>query len=486
MKSSKKKKSTKKNPGEYVKKQLAMAEAKTKPKAEGESARGSEGGSSGSGSGSCSSSGSGSGSSSSAESGTWCASSDDDGTVKEQAAEVAEHAVEVGLKLTEEEMEAALRIDQDEGRESYKKGGYHPVRIGDAFKESRYVVYSKVGWGHFSTVWKAKDTKTGHFVALKIVRSAWQYTEAARDEIKFLERLASEDVKHECCCMHLLDHFHHFGPNGVHECMVFELLGSNLLDLIKLYHYRGIPIKIVKYITKQVLIALDFIHRVCGVIHTDLKPENVLLGRLITPELYRPKTPSSDGAAGAEASAATTTPSGEEIPPFEDLYRSYLADFGNANWKTHHFTDDIQTRQYRSPEVILGAQWSTQVDMWSLACMVFELLTGEYLFEPKSGKTFTKEDDHLCQMMELLGPMPNTLLMGKHTSKFFNKRGEMLHIAKSDMRMWPLKPVLLEKYRFPEKDAEEISEFLLPMLELEPLKRASAQAMLKHKWLADV
>ena len=233
--------------------------------------------------------------------------------------------------------------------------------------------------------------------------------------------------------------------------MVFELLGSNLLDLIKLYHFRGIPIPIVKYITKQILVALDFIHRVCGVIHTDLKPENVLLGRLITEELYRPKcSPPSlksvedlETAADAPAAAAAAAKTEEERPSFKELYRVYLADFGNANWTSHHFTDDIQTRQYRSPEVILGASWSTPVDVWSLACMVFELLTGEFLFEPKSGKSFTKEDDHLCQMIELLGPMPKSLMKGRNANKFFTRDGKMLHIANSDMKAWPLKPVLL-------------------------------------------
>ena len=58
--------------------------------------------------------------------------------------------------------------------------------------------------------------------------------------------------------------------------MVFDKMGSNLLSLIKLYHYKGLPIPMVKVITKQILIALDFMNS-CNLIHTDLKPENVLL-----------------------------------------------------------------------------------------------------------------------------------------------------------------------------------------------------------------
>jgi serine/threonine-protein kinase SRPK3 len=59
--------------------------------------------------------------------------------------------------------------------------------------------------------------------------------------------------------------------------MVFEVLGENLLGLIKRWNHRGIPMPLVKQITKQVLLGLDYLHRDCGIIHTDLKPENVLI-----------------------------------------------------------------------------------------------------------------------------------------------------------------------------------------------------------------
>lgn len=75
----------------------------------------------------------------------------------------------------------------------------------------------------------------------------------------------------------LLDHFTHRGPNGTHICMAFEVLGENLLSVIKRYKHRGIPINIVKQITKQVLLGLEYLHTECGIIHTDLKPENVLV-----------------------------------------------------------------------------------------------------------------------------------------------------------------------------------------------------------------
>ena len=78
----------------------------------------------------------------------------------------------------------------DEGTEGYRKGGYHPVKIGEAFKDGRYVVKRKLGWGHFSTCWLCDDLETGRTVALKVQKSASHYSEAARDEIEILKRVA--------------------------------------------------------------------------------------------------------------------------------------------------------------------------------------------------------------------------------------------------------------------------------------------------------
>ena len=80
-----------------------------------------------------------------------------------------------------------------------------------------------------------------------------------------------------------------------------------------------------------------------------------------------------------------------------------LCDMGNACYLDNHYSDIIQTREYRSPEVILGGEYDESADIWSLACMVFELITGDYLFDPKKGKTYRKNDDHLALITELIG-----------------------------------------------------------------------------------
>ena len=125
-------------------------------------------------------------------------------------------------------------------------------------------------------------------VALKIVKSAPRYTETALDEIKLLQRLItsatppqhpspsnpnpapspSQTHPGRSHVISFLDHFRHRGPNGTHVCMVFEVLGENLLGLIKRHQRKGVPQHLVRQIAKQVLLGLDYMHRCCGVIHT--------------------------------------------------------------------------------------------------------------------------------------------------------------------------------------------------------------------------
>ncbi|KAK4168748.1 kinase-like domain-containing protein [Cladorrhinum sp. PSN259] len=469
--------------------------------------------------------------------------------------------------------DVAENTADEEDSEDYCKGGYHPVTVGEKFKDGKYTVVRKLGWGHFSTVWLSRDNTTGKHVALKVVRSAAHYTETAIDEIKLLNKIVQANPNHpgRKHVVSLLDSFEHKGPNGTHVCMVFEVLGENLLGLIKRWNHRGIPMPLVKQITKQVLLGLDYLHRECGIIHTDLKPENVLieigdveqivqkvvknegnekennrngrrrrrtlitgsqplpsplnasfnqaslfpspgansLGEMLHGAGTKSKEPSpkpdrdngedrqrektadilTKEVSGISLDKGTSTPlsTGDKRKADDmqwDIISVKIADLGNACWVNHHFTNDIQTRQYRSPEVILGAKWGASTDVWSMAAMVFELITGDYLFDPQSGTKYGKDDDHIAQIIELMGPFPKSLcLAGKWSQEIFNRKGELRNIHR--LRHWALTDVLREKYHFKEDEAKRIADFLTPLLELVPEKRANAGGMASHPWLDD-
>jgi serine/threonine-protein kinase SRPK1 len=162
--------------------------------------------------------------------------------------------------------------EEQESRHDYRRGGYHPVKIGDLFLQ-RYHVIRKIGWGHFSTVWLCFDLEDKRYVALKIVKSAANFTETAKDEIKILKAVRDTDPvdPKRNKTVQLLNDFKISGVNGTHVCMVFEVLGHNLLKLIIKSQYRGIPYDNVKTIIRQVLEGLDYLHTKCQIIHTDIK-----------------------------------------------------------------------------------------------------------------------------------------------------------------------------------------------------------------------
>lgn len=169
-------------------------------------------------------------------------------------------------------------------------------------------------------------------------------------------------------------------------------------------------------------------------------------------------------------------------PKIDENVNIAIVDMGNGWWTHHHFTSQIQTRQYRSPETIIGVPYSASADIWSLAWMVFELLTGDFLFEPRKGYYYDKDDDHLAQMVELLGPMPkNFALSGKNSKRYFDSTGHLRRIR--GLNYWPLSRVLTEKYRFRPNESEALADFLQSMLTWYPDRRATAQEMLDHPWL---
>uniref|UniRef100_A0A673N6Y0 non-specific serine/threonine protein kinase n=1 Tax=Sinocyclocheilus rhinocerous TaxID=307959 RepID=A0A673N6Y0_9TELE len=416
--------------------------------------------------------------------------------------------------------------EEQEDPNDYCSGGYHHVKIGDLLN-GKYHVIRKLGWGHFSTVWLAWDIHVKRFVAMKVVKSAEHYTETALDEIKLLRsvRNTDPDDPNREMVVQLLDDFKISGVNGTHVCMVFEVLGHHLLKWIIKSNYQGLPLPCVKSIIRQVLQGLDYLHTKCQIIHTDIKPENILMS---VDELYirrlaaeatewqKAGAPPPSGSAGTAAPKMSKNkkkklkkkqkrqaellekcimdleemeigPEGreeEEDDPESPKSPSCVPLRQVSLQEIHkHFTEDIQTRQYRSLEVLLGSGYSTPADIWSTACMAFELATGDYLFEPHSGEDYSRDEDHIALIIELLGAIPRKLILtGKYSKEFFTKKGDLKHITK--LKPWGLLDVLMDKYEWPLEEAETFTDFLIPMLELLPEKRATAADCLRHPWLA--
>ncbi|KAI0963115.1 hypothetical protein AcW1_000287 [Taiwanofungus camphoratus] len=591
----------------------------------------------------------------------------------------------------------------EESPADYNAGGYLQVKLRDTFKDGRYIILRKLGWGHFSTVWLVKDTQANRHSALKVVKSAGRYAETARDEIKLLGQVMDASPGHpgRDHVVSFLDSFQHCGPEGIHVCIVFEPLGENLLSLIERHKKTGVSAALVKVITKQVLLGLEYLHDECDLVHTDIKPENIMISipdveSHIKAELSLSPSPTSrkvgvppkplrgitiprhtttrerhvqifdsqplsspsslgghsagssptsrpglqmsrlasiqgvhsvldtsckgksgkrstdlgsqssgstpelsDGSSGSSGSgyvssspatllsnekalASVVSVAGgvsklsivtrpcpgsmcscicqesEELDPLgvanspceqqhhskprlgpsllsqtaphnrarrsssphsdpvegsissscpSPSHSSYrapspppisppspvpapppisikIADLGNATPTHRHYTEDIQTRQYRSPEVILGrTDWGPSADIWSVACVIFELLTAEYLFDPQSqGGVFGKDDDHMAQIIELMGDFDADVKFGGRFSReLFDSTGALRYIC--SLKPWPLKRVMVEKYLWNEEDSDALCEFLEPMLIIDHRKRKHARDMKDHRWL---
>ena len=571
----------------------------------------------------------------------------------------------------------------DEGLEDYKPNGYHPVHIGEILLE-RYIIMQKLGFGHFSTAWLALDSKYGNYVCIKIQKSDERYIQAAYDEVEILQELSKHYYDEEWIksleeyykdepdklknirkkensnVVQLLNSFIYHAQNGKHFCMVFEVMGVTLLEIIKKYNYNGIPIPLVRIITKQILIGLDFLHRICHIIHTDMKPENILVCltndelRLIQetgtyninnnktkfsiddimkerknlieerkknqirqikklerenipPEIIeerikkimeiedeennfdnskdiidinnfdinelieRPRissvpkynfdfvyseneneNKSSVSSVSSEMNISSikenildnyedkNNPYDINLKEYKSSLQDYLkeknrilhdinyrkfillknkiistkktteeknlfledindyfelrgpkvdssiqvkiCDIGNACWFNYHFSTIIQTRQYRSPEIILGINYNETSDIWSLACIIYELVTGEFLFNPESDDNYCKNDSHLAKFIEVCGKMPkNFVERGEYSKKYFDKKGKLKRIG--NINHINLKDVLVQKHHLKENEAQALWDFLKPMLEYIPEKRISARELLRHPWL---
>ncbi|XP_041632592.2 putative dual specificity tyrosine-phosphorylation-regulated kinase 3 homolog isoform X2 [Drosophila kikkawai] len=240
----------------------------------------------------------------------------------------------------------------------------------------RYEMLKIIGKGSFGQVIKAYDHKTHEHVALKIVRNEKRFHRQAQEEIRILHHLRRHDKYNTMNIIHMFDYF----TFRNHTCITFELLSINLYELIKKNGFKGFSLQLVRKFAHSLLQCLDALYK-SDIIHCDMKPENVLLKQ--------------QGRSGIK-----------------------VIDFGSSCFENQRIYTYIQSRFYRAPEVILGSKYGRAIDMWSLGCILAELLSGHALFPGEN------ESDQLACIIEVLGmPNRNILASSKRSKSFFSPKG---------------------------------------------------------------
>ncbi|GJJ75334.1 dual-specificity kinase [Entomortierella parvispora] len=330
----------------------------------------------------------------------------------------------------------------------------------------RYKIIRLLGQGTFGKVVECYDRETGRYCAIKVIRAVQKYRDASKIEARVLNTLKKSDPKNSYNCLHLNDIFDFRN----HVCMVFDLLGQSIYDWLKDNSFCPFPPNHIQLFARQLLTSVAFLHRL-RLIHTDLKPENILL------------------ANGAFKSVSyKTTVKGpyktKKVLLNPDIR---LIDFGSATFQDEHHSTVVSTRHYRAPEIILGLGWSYPCDIWSIGCILVELLTGEALFQTHDNL------EHLAMMQAVLGHIPDKLIRAsnKTAQKFFvNGR---LHYPNDETKrnsrkfVKALRP--LRNYVVPagssqdqQNFAAEFMDLLTRLLAYDPSERITAAQALRHPY----
>ncbi|KAI0462408.1 hypothetical protein LJB42_003900 [Komagataella kurtzmanii] len=213
------------------------------------------------------------------------------------------------------------------------------ANIGDHLNY-RYEILNYMGKGSFGNVISCLDHKNQSVVAIKIIKNEMCWSLQAISEIKMLKSLQSRHPHINNHIVRYLDNFHFRG----HVCIVSELLLTDLYQVIQSTSFRGLDLNLIQIIARQFIQSLDFIHS-RGIIHCDLKPENIML----TPDIATGKI------------------------------NIKVIDFGSSCKEGQLSYSYLQSRYYRAPEVFVGARYDSKIDIWSMATILVELYTGKPL-----------------------------------------------------------------------------------------------------------
>ncbi|KAG7268135.1 hypothetical protein CRUP_010089, partial [Coryphaenoides rupestris] len=245
--------------------------------------------------------------------------------------------------------------------------------------KNSYEVLEFLGRGTFGQVVKCWKRGTNDVVAVKILKNQPSYARQGQIEVGILSRLSSENAD-EHNVVRALECFQHRS----HTCLVFEMLEQNLYDFLKQNKFNPLPLKIIRPILQQVATALKKLKSL-GLIHADLKPENIML-----------------------------------VDPARQPYRVKVIDFGSASHVSKAVCSTyLQSRYYRAPEIILGLPFSEAIDMWSLGCVMAELFLGWPLYPG------ALEYDQVRYISQTQGvPGEHLLNKGTKTARFFRKESD--------------------------------------------------------------
>ncbi|KAI9792681.1 MAG: hypothetical protein M1816_001780 [Peltula sp. TS41687] len=301
----------------------------------------------------------------------------------------------------------------------------------------RYEIIDILGKGSFGQVVRCVDHRSGGLVAVKIIRNKKRFHQQALVEVNILRKLREWDPEDKHSMVNFTQSFYFRG----HLCISTELLGMNLYEFIKLHDFRGFSLKLIRRFTKQLLSSLVLLHSQ-RIIHCDLKPENILLVHPMRADIK-------------------------------------VIDFGSSCFESAKVYTYIQSRFYRSPEVILGMSYGMPIDIWSLGCILAELYTGYPIFPGEN------EQEQLACIMEVFGP-PEKHLIEKSTRKklFFDSLGKpRLTVSSKGRRRRPSSKTLQQALKC---EDEAFLDFIGRCLRWDPDRRLRPEEALQHDFITGV
>lgn len=350
--------------------------------------------------------------------------------------------------------------------------GHYTYQIGELFA-GRYTIMKLLGQGTYGKVFQVWDNRQREYCALKVIKAIPKYREASKIELRVLAMLNRCDPESNYNCVKMRGCFDFRN----HVCIVTNLHDVSIYDFLKSNKFVPFPGSQVVSFARQIFKSVAYVHSL-GLVHTDLKPENMLLtsSESIQGKYKRPRARAPDSRLELVNTDIT------------------LIDFGSSVFHDEYHSSVVSTRHYRAPEVVLGLEWSYPCDLWSIACLLVELCTGRVLFETRDNL----EHLHMMQKAVCRNFSPKQLADAEFAN--FPASQQLIEWSSGEPALAPLVeeasisklencktiPQFLRKYLTLSHDKAFWSEFLdliSQLMELNPEKRLTAEEALNHPWL---